>query len=295
MYKTSYMGDGSTTEFYFNFPYFENNNIVVNINHKTVNTFSVIGTPGGLDADIPYTGGKVIFETAPTCLDSITIERKLPLRRIADYQPTETISPTTLNQDLNYLLEILKDRQRELDELNIRYSEITNQESTQTVLTRISTIHDEIVAMDAKITALGNPDEIHNHINSIDTNKLNKTLDNITTDAKTTSVSWNRQFTNVGTIIANGNQNIAGDFYMGFTDNQVKIGIFSCYIQTQKEGQTTMAISTDIMNGTVVATTNNGFTTSDLITIPFINKISISFPVTTAGVASASIGFVGWM
>ena len=154
------MGNGTTTEFAFNFPYFENSNIVVTKNGAPATGYDIIGTSAGLDADIPYTGGKVVFEIAPTALDSITIARQLPLTRIVDYQPLAKIDPTTLNQDMNYTMEVLKDLQDELDGLMTQYAEIADKESTTTLLARIAAIHDEIVAIDAKITALGDVEEL---------------------------------------------------------------------------------------------------------------------------------------
>ena len=155
MQKVSYMGNGSTTEFTFNFPYFENSNIIVTKNNVTATGYNIVGTSGGLDADIPYTGGKVVFDVAPTALDSITIARNLPLTRIVDYQPTAKLEPTTLNQDANYLMEVIKDRKDEIDSLYSQYSDIANKESTTTLLARITEIHNEIVAVSAQITALG--------------------------------------------------------------------------------------------------------------------------------------------
>ncbi len=172
MQKVSYMGNGSTTEFYFNFPYFETSNVVVTKNNQTATGYNIIGNSGGLDADIPYTGGKVVFETAPGTQDNITISRNLPLSRIADYQPTAKIEPTILNQDLNYLMEVIKDRKDELDELCTQYSEIVDKESTTTLLARISAIHDEIVAVSAQITALG---DISTLRQSVSTNTENIT------------------------------------------------------------------------------------------------------------------------
>ncbi len=129
--------------------------ISVTKNGTTATGYNIVGTSGGLDADIPYTGGKVVFEVAPTALDAITIARNLPLTRQYDYQPTAKIDPTTLNQDLNYLIEVIKDRQDELETLATQYAEIADKESTTTLLARISAIHDEIVAVSAQITALG--------------------------------------------------------------------------------------------------------------------------------------------
>ena len=149
------MGNGETTEFAFNFPYFETTDVVVTKNGTTATGYNIVGTSGGLDADIPYTGGKVVFETAPAALDEIVISRSLPLARQYDWQPLAKLNPTELNQDANYLMEVIKDRKDELDALVAQYADIADKESTETLLARISTIHDEIVAIDAKITALG--------------------------------------------------------------------------------------------------------------------------------------------
>ena len=155
MQKVSYMGNGETTEFTFNFPYFENSNIIVTKNGATATGYSIVGTSAGLDADIPYTGGKVVFETAPTALDSITIARSLPLSRVVDYQPLAKITPTDLNQDANYLMEVIKDLNDELETLTTQYSDIANKESTAVLLAKMAEIHNEIVAVSAQITALG--------------------------------------------------------------------------------------------------------------------------------------------
>jgi len=194
MQKVSYMGDGLTTEFTFNFPYFENTNIVVTKNNTTATGYSIVGTSAGQDADIPYTGGKVIFETAPTILDTITIARSLPLTRIVDYQPTELIEPTTLNQDLNYLMEVIKDRKDELNALCAQYADIADKESTTILLARISAIHDEIVAISAQITALGDISTLRSSVatntENITTNTTNitnlKDAANFTTTGKNT-------------------------------------------------------------------------------------------------------------
>ena len=122
MQKVSYMGDDSTTEFYFNFPFYTNTDIVVLKNNQTATDYTIIGTSAGLNADIPYTGGKIVFNIAPVATDSITIYRHLPLTRTVDYQPTEKINPTILNQDMNYMMEVLKDLQDELDGFRTQYA-----------------------------------------------------------------------------------------------------------------------------------------------------------------------------
>ncbi|MCQ2582021.1 MAG: hypothetical protein MJ170_03510 [Alphaproteobacteria bacterium] len=169
MQKVSYMGDGSTTEFYFNFPFFENSNVVVTVNNEPATGYYIIGTSGGIDADIPYIGGKVVFEIAPTSIDCITIARQLPLERIVDYQPLSKIDPTTLNQDLNYLMEVIKDRKDELADLTTKYTEIADKESTDIILARISAIHEEIVDIDAKIQALGDIGTLQQRVTDLTT------------------------------------------------------------------------------------------------------------------------------
>lgn len=171
MQKVSYMGDGTTTEFQFNFPYFETSNIIVTKNNQDATGYNVIGNSGGIDADIPYTGGKVVFETAPSTLDSITIARKLPLSRIVDYQLLAKINPTTLNKDMNYMMEVLKDFQDELDGLKSQYSDIADKESTATLLARISAIHNEIVALGDISTIHGDIANLKNANNFSDTGK----------------------------------------------------------------------------------------------------------------------------
>ena len=169
MQKVSYMGNGETTEFAFNFPYFEKSNIIVTKNGNTATGYEIIGNPGGLDADIPYIGGRVVFEIAPTALDNITIARQLPLSRVTDYQPLEKISPTTLNQDMNYMMEILKDLQDEYETLQTQYSEIANKESTTVLLAKMQEIHNEITAVSAQIAALGDVSQIRNDITTLNT------------------------------------------------------------------------------------------------------------------------------
>ena len=196
MQKVSYMGNGETTEFTFNFPYFDNSNIVVTKNGMQATGYNIIGTPGGLDADIPFVGGTVVFEVAPCSLDCIVIARQLPMARVADYQPVAQINPTTLNQDLNYLMEVIKDRKDELDDLIEKYTDIADKESTETLLARITAIHNEIVEIDAKITALGDVSQIRGDIATLDT-RTNGLLDYVIESQAPTAqnnYTWYRKY-----------------------------------------------------------------------------------------------------
>ncbi len=169
MQKVSYTGNGETTEFYFNFPYYQNTDVVVLVNNATAPEYNIIGNSGGVDADIPYVGGCVVFNVAPGENDTITISRHLPLSRSVDYQPLAQIEPTTLNQDMNYLMEVIKDLNDELLDLRTQYDEIANKESAAILLARISAIHDEIVACRNQMNELGDVSQIGDNIVAIDT------------------------------------------------------------------------------------------------------------------------------
>lgn len=196
MQKVSYMGNGETTEFTFNFPYFENTDVVVTKNGTTATGYNIVGNSAGLDADIPYNGGTVVFETAPTALDSITIARQLPLERQYDYQPLVKIDPTTLNQDMNYLMEVLKDLQDELDGLRAQYADIADKDSTEVLLAKMQEIHNEIVAVSAQITALGDVSQIRSNISTLD-NRTTGILDYVVASQIPTSennYTWYRKY-----------------------------------------------------------------------------------------------------
>ena len=189
MQKVSYMGNGETTEFNFTFPYYESTNIVVTKNGATATGYQIVGTSGGLDADIPYTGGKVVFETAPTVMDSITIARSLPLSRTIDYQPTAKIDPTTVNQDMNYLMEVLKDLKDEFDTLHTQYTEIADKDSATTLLARIAAISEDITTVSAQITALGDISTLRQSVTDLSTTVGGHTTSIGTLDSRTSNIS----------------------------------------------------------------------------------------------------------
>ena len=140
MNKVSYMGNGEITEFDFRFPFYENNNVVVLKNNKPATGYTIVKTPAGDGADVPYLGGRVVFQNAPLPMDSIVISRKLPLSRVVDYQPLAKIEPNLLNMDMNYLMESLKDFQDELDTFNEKYNGIVNTESVEVLLEKANFI-----------------------------------------------------------------------------------------------------------------------------------------------------------
>ncbi len=196
MQKISYMGNGETTEFGFNFSYFENTDVVVTKNGLTASGYTIVGNSSGLDADIPYTGGTVVFETAPSAMDNITISRNLPLQRQYDYQPLVKIDPTTLNQDMNYLMETIKDLKDELDTLREQYTDIADKESTDTLLSRIDTISQQITDLNSDTQDIGGIPGIAPKITTLDS-RTNGVLDYVIESQSPTAennYTWYRKY-----------------------------------------------------------------------------------------------------
>ena len=103
MYKVSYTGDGATTEYVFAFPFFQVADVHVAIDNVDVaNGFTVVPNDD-------FTGGRVIFTSAPQSSAQIDIYRQISLSRIIDYQPTDKIDPEDLNSDFNFLLAAFQD------------------------------------------------------------------------------------------------------------------------------------------------------------------------------------------
>ena len=103
MYKVSYTGDGATTEFVFSFPFFQIADVCVAIDNTQISSgFSVVPN----DA---FSGGRIIFVSAPAANVQIDIYRQISLSRIIDYQPTAKIDPEDLNSDFNFLLAAFQD------------------------------------------------------------------------------------------------------------------------------------------------------------------------------------------
>ena len=182
MPKVSYMGNGSTTEFNFDFPFYETTDIVVIKNTTTLTSgYTVVGTPAGSDANIPYTGGKVVFDVAPIATDSIVIARHLPLTRIVDYQPTAKINPTTLNQDMNYTIEVLKEFNDKFSDFDERYAELLDIESIETISAKIDTVT-------AQIVALGDISTLTNDVSNLKTTVTGHTTSIGTLDTRTSGM-----------------------------------------------------------------------------------------------------------
>lgn len=137
MYKTSYNSDGVTTEYIFTFPFFQNADVKVCINNELLDD-----TQYDVNPNNDFTGGIVVFGSAPESGKTIDILRQVSLDRVIDYQPTLKIDPEDLNADFNFLLAALKD----MNAIDINVSQWAN--IHETVLNQINyvlqTIEDKL-------------------------------------------------------------------------------------------------------------------------------------------------------
>ncbi|MBR2412096.1 MAG: hypothetical protein IKB10_00305 [Alphaproteobacteria bacterium] len=152
MNKITYFGDGQSTDFAFSFNFFQKSDIYIEINGiPQTSGYTLTCINSTKPADIPYIGGTITFDIPPKSTDSITIYRKIEMSRVVDYQPMVQLDPDTLNQDANYLMEIIKDRKDEIDELYEQYSDIADKESTSVLLARIDTLNQQIENLERDI------------------------------------------------------------------------------------------------------------------------------------------------
>ena len=126
--------------------------------------------------------------------------------------------------------------------------------------------------------------------------KANKDMDNLSDTGKTAVVALGRNFTTVNQQIAEGIISIAGEYDLGLTDNKVKMGLFKCVLQLSGNGESSMSIGSDVVSATKCLSTNNQFSATTLVWIPFKTKVSIDFPSYAGGiVAPTSLTFIGYM
>ena len=172
MNKFIFSGNGKNKDFYFTFPFFSKADIIVKINNNLATGYGVFCIPGSGNNDFPFTGGHIHFAVAPKSTDVVTIERKLQLNRLIDYQPTAPLNPTTVNQDMNYFFELLKDVKSELLGFAETYKEFTDTESAQELLARIDAVIEEIDDLGDISTITSSISELGSSITSL-TNSLN--------------------------------------------------------------------------------------------------------------------------
>jgi hypothetical protein len=122
MNKTTYIADGVAVDgFYFNFPFFQDEDVRVTLDGRLLGAdeYGVHANEAGDADDAPYGGGGIEFAAAPAAGAEIAIFRSLKLQRVIDYQPTLPISQTMLNRDMNFFIEVMKEFDERLKNLQL--------------------------------------------------------------------------------------------------------------------------------------------------------------------------------
>ena len=158
MKKTTFIADGNIKKFSFDFPFFLKSNVVVTVNGAPATNYNMVCVSNGMNANIPFSGGYIMFTRPPKYGDVVTISRSLPLDRVVDYQPTAEIKPTAINQDFNYMIEILKDMMTGISDIVNQPSESQNKDRIDTIGAQIEMILSDIEELNTRITAGGTGD-----------------------------------------------------------------------------------------------------------------------------------------
>ena len=177
----TYTGDGSTTTFYFTFPFFGTNDVKVSVGGatQTSDDFAIYPNTSPAPADTPYTGGRIEFSVAPSSGATVKIWRDIALERHIDYQPTAQPQSHQLNQDVNQCIEILK----ELAETLTNIVSLANVPTLNDLLSDLTDIQTTLgtLATASSVTTLSNT--VGGHTTSI--SNLNTTVGGHTTAINT--------------------------------------------------------------------------------------------------------------
>jgi hypothetical protein len=117
----TYVSSGQNAPLYFNFPFFQEEDVKVKINGVILpmSQYAVQKNAGGLDSDFPYEGGSVELASVPPQGTPIVVYRDIMTRRVVDYQPTEAPRSQDLNRDMNQVMEKLKEFEQKFAEMAV--------------------------------------------------------------------------------------------------------------------------------------------------------------------------------
>jgi hypothetical protein len=95
--RIQYAADGIQTSFTYPFAIFAASDLYVAMNNAPqVSGFTVNGAGNS-------GGGTVVFDTVPAGGTLVTLERRLPIERVTDFQEGGDFAARTLNNELDYL------------------------------------------------------------------------------------------------------------------------------------------------------------------------------------------------
>lgn len=276
MHTVTFIADGKTKDFYFTFPFFLKTDVIIEVNSQPATNYTMICIKNGLNADIPFGGGRVHFNKPPKSAEVITIRRHLPLTRIADYQPTALYNPTALNHDFNYLMEVMKDMRSVVDNLQTQSTDTANSEQTDKISRQITQIISALDDINVRLDEIGQP------TGSVDLSEIHSSIENLANSVDTLTQ-------NVGTNSSDITR--LSDFQNGVSDYVVESQIPTAannytWFRKYKSGWVEQGGRVTV-NGTISATNTR-------VTFPveMADTKYVAFCANNANVGTAV--FVGW-
>ena len=119
--RVQYTATASQTVFAYGFPIFVDSDLKVYIG-STVKTLTTDYTVSGAGTTA---GGNVTLGTGATAGDIVTIYRDLPVSRTTDYQTGGDLLAETLNDDLDKVVMMAQQNERDLNNRTLRFGQFT--------------------------------------------------------------------------------------------------------------------------------------------------------------------------
>lgn len=188
MKPITFIADGETKVFHFAFPFFMKSDVIIEVDSAPATNYNLICVKNDLNADIPFIGGKVQFNKPPKQTSVITIKRKLPIKRIVDFQPTKLYNPTDHNQDMNYMFEILKDIQYSVESVISLANGTDNKDAIDAISGQITEI---LSALDEIKNTPTQPSQ------PVDVSEINSAIETLTSAINTLNTRCNQLDTKI--------------------------------------------------------------------------------------------------
>ena len=146
--RVQYTGNGSTTVFPYEFPIFDESDMVVYFGDEVQESGYSVSGAGQTE------GGNVTFAVAPEDGIKITLLRNVPIERITDFQEGGTFRPKNLNDEFDRQTAFLQQVQETLDR-SVKVGP-TSDITPEVVLAQVERVYDSIDNVDAVADDISN-------------------------------------------------------------------------------------------------------------------------------------------
>ena len=193
--RVQYTGNGSTTTFPYTFAIFDEDNMEVYVN----DTLQESGyTVTGVGED---NGGNVVFDTAPTDGDVVTLYRNVPIERVTDFQEGGAFRPKNINDEFDRQTAFCQQIQEGIN--RCLQLDVTSQITPSLILPQVERIYDSIDNIDAVADNETNINSVAGDLTNIDSVISNLTNINAVAGNATNINAVNSNKTNIDAVAGN--------------------------------------------------------------------------------------------